>query len=250
MSDKIIKLESGTMNYDMIFENGMVAVSFIRKLKECRYDQVVKVVQKNTSLGGGDELSFRIYFIDNGKEQSFPWVQARVNSPQTKECLEHMKLVFPETVIWTDARNEKKTDASGRTQYDLQYLPFGYAGAGLPRVAQLSIYMIALAVLVIPLFYYIYLLAKGGYRIYTTADEIEIKKTGSVKWLWKDITKVHLTNVNVVQKGTNDYLMKIEFTHQSGQSNSVVMRYDQALPLMKEMAEHGLVSEELLAKYA
>lgn len=252
MESKTFKLESSSLGYEMLFENGMVAVSLFRKLKECHLDQVTKVVQKQTSLGGGDEISFRIFFTDNnGKEQKFPWIQARVTSPATKECLEHMRAVFPSNTEWTDQRNEKMTDAAGRTVYDMQYLLFGYAGAGLSRGAQLWIYMICLAVLVIPLFYFGYILITGGYRVYTNSDEIELKKVRSKKFAWGDLAKVNLTNVDVIQNYANStHVMKMELVTKTGKKSRFVMRYNHAVPLLKEMAEHGLVSEQLVEQYA
>lgn len=252
MENKTFKLESGTVSYDLIFADGKVAVSLFRKLKECRFDQVIKVVQKHTSMGGGDEMSFRIYFMENGKEQSFPWVQAFVNKSSTKECLEYMKSAFPATVLWTDKREEKSTDTSGRKIYDLQILPFGYAGAGLPRGLQLWLYLIFLSVLIIPLFYYVYVLVTGGFRVYTNDTGVEVKKAGSKKFTWSEIEKVDLTNVNVID--SNNYsksqVMKMTVLAKSGMKSKFVMRYDHAVPLLKEMAEIGLVSEELVAKYA
>lgn len=252
MENKTFKLESSAVGYDIIFADGMVAVSLFRKLKECRFDQVTKVVQKHTTMGGGDEMSFRIYFMENGKEQSFPWVQALINKPATKDCLEHMKSVFPSTVQWTDKREETTTDASGRKVYDLQILPFGYAGAGLPRGLQLWLYLIFLAVLIIPLFYYIYVLTTGGFRVYTNDTGIEVKKAGSKKFTWSEIEKVDLTNVNVIDPNnySKSQVMKMTIFAKSGMKSGFVMRYDHAVPLLKEMAEKGLVSEELVAKYA
>jgi hypothetical protein len=252
MENRVFKLESSAVSYDMIFSDGSVSVSMIRKLKECRYDQVTKVIQKHTTFGGGDELSFRIFFMENGTEKTFPWVQARVNSENTKACLEFMKQVFPATVEWTDQRTESKTDASGRKQYDMQFLPLGYAGAGLPRGLQLWIYMIGLGVLIFPLIYIAKVLATGGYRVYTNNSRIEIKKFGSHQIEWNNVDKIDLTNVKVVDQNnySSNHVMRFQVSEKSGKRSKFVMRLDHAVPLLKEMAEHQVVSEELIKKYA
>jgi hypothetical protein len=252
MENKTFKLESGSVSYDMIFEDGKVAVSLFRKLKECRLDQVTKVIQKHTSMGGGDEMSFRIFFMENGKEQNFPWVQALVNKQSTKDCIEHMKAVFPSTTLWTDKREESNTDASGRKMHDMQFLPLGYAGAGLPRGLQLWIYMLGLGVLIFPLIYIAKVLATGGYRVYSDTNGIEIKKFGSKKWAWNEIQNVDLTNINVIDQNnySKSQVLKMVVTSKSGSKSKFVMRFDHAVPLMREMAEHGLVSAELIAKFA
>lgn len=252
MGNKVFKLESSSVGYDMNFEEGSVSVSMIRKIKECRYDQVTKVIQKHTTFGGGDELSFRIYFIENGSEKSFPWIQARVNSENTKACLEYMRQVFPSTVEWKDQRSESKTDSSGRNQYDMQFLPLGYAGAGLPRGLQLWIYMLGLGVLIFPLIYIAKVLATGGYRVYTNDSGIEIKKFGSNFTEWNNIEKVDLTNVKVVDQNSfsSNHVMRFIITQKTGRRSKFIMRLDQAVPLLKEMESHGLVSEELVKKYA
>lgn len=251
MENKTFKLETSTLSYDVIFEGDLVSVSMIRKLKECRFDQVTRVVQKHTSLGAGDEMSFRIFFMENGKEKSFPWIQARVHVESTKACLEHMKAVFPKTVQWIDQRGEIGKDASGRNQYDMQFLPFGYAGAGLPRGLQLWIYMIGLGVLIFPLIYIAKVLATGGYRVYTDPEGIEIKKFSSKKWSWNEIESISLTDTKVVDSGsyTSSHVMKMVVKNKAGHSSKFVMRFDSAVPLMKEMADHDLISPQLLEKY-
>lgn len=244
------KLESGSIGYDVLFADGNVSVSMIRTLKECRYDQVTKVVQKKTPLSG-DEVSFRIFFMEDGKEKTFPWVQCLIMAPSTKEFFDFMKATFPPTVQWIDQRAETTKDESGRKVYDLQHLPFGYAGAGLGRGLQIWLYLIFLGVLVFPLIYYIYVLATGGYRIYTSDQGIEIKKAGSKKWAWNEIDHFEFTNVTVIDNNSysKSHVMKMITVPKSGRKSSVVMRYDHAAPLMKELVERGLISEELVAKF-
>ena len=252
MDFKKFTLESSTLNYDIIFEGGNFSVHFLRKLGECRLDQVTKVEQKKSAMSGGDETSFRVYYLKDGVEKKFPWIQARVTSPATKECLDYMKAVFPPTVEWIERRKEVQVDETGRKKYDLQCLPFGYAGAGLPRALQLWIYFIFLSVLIVPFFYYLVVLAKGGYRIYTSDNGIEIRKAGAKKMTWSDIERFNFTDVNVYDPNSfsSTHVLKLVAISKSGRSTSAVMRFDHALPLMKELAERGLVSEELVRKYA
>lgn len=252
MENKVFKLESSALSHDLIFENGEIAVSMIRKLKSCRIDQVTKVVQKQTSLSGGDEISFRIYFNENGKEQKFPWVQALVTASSTKECLDYMKQNLPASVIWIDERELKQNAADGRKVFDLQFLPFGYAGAGLPRGVQLWIYLIALAVLIVPLILIGKILATGGYRIYCDDHGIELKKLGSKRFSWSDIAHINLTHVTVVNQDNtgSGRVLKMTLQTKTGGNANWVMRYDHAIPLMKIMSEHQLISEETLKKFA
>jgi len=250
MENKKFKLESSAIGYDVLFADEIVSVSMIRKLKECRYDQVTKVVQKKTPLSG-DEVSFRIFFMENGTEKTFPWVQSLITAPSTKECMEFMKAAFPSTVQWIDQREEVAKDETGRKKYDLQVLPLGYAGAGLGRGLQIWLYMIFLGVLIIPFFYYLYILVTGGYRIYTSDQGIEIKKAGSKKWAWSEIDHFEFTNVTVIDSNnySKSHVLKMITVPKSGRKSTVVMRYDHAVPLMKELAERGLISEELVATY-
>ena len=248
--NKKFKVESATISYDVIFADGNVSVSLIRTLKECCYDQVTKVVQKKTPMSG-EEVSFRIFFMENGKEKSFPWVQCLMMAQSTKDLFDFMKATFPPTVQWIDQRTETTKDEAGRKVYDLQVLLFGYAGAGLGRGLQIWLYLICLACFIFPLFYYIYILATGGYRIYTSDQGIEIKKAGATKLSWNEIERFEFTNVTV--KDTNNFsrthVMKITTIAKSGKKISVVMRLDHASPFMKELAERGLISEELVAKF-
>jgi len=248
------KLESGSLAYSIIIENGLISVHMIRKLKECRLDQVYKVVQKKASLSSGDELSFRIFYKENGQDKKFPWVQAHITNESTKALFEKLKEVLPSTTEWVDQREgDLKTDAEGRKMYDLQPLLFGsYAGAGLPRAVFLWIYLIALGVLVIPLFYFGYILIKGGYRIYTSDQALEIRKFGSKKFNWNEISNVNITNVTVVdqQHGSNTKILKMKFITSNNSVNEVVMRYDYAIPLMKELVERGLLAEDQIEKFA
>lgn len=244
------KLESSTISYDMLFADGNVSVSMLRKLGECRYDQITKVVQKKTPLSG-EEVSFRIFFMENGKEKSLPWVQCLMMAQSTKDLFDFMKAAFPPTVQWIDQRTATAKDEAGRKVYDLQHLPFGYAGAGLGRGLQIWLYLICLTCLIFPLFYYIYVLATGGYRIYTSDQGIEIKKARSTKWSWNEIERFEFTNVTVTDGSSfsKSRVMKVDTHSKSGKKKSVVMRYDHAAPFMKELVERGLISEELVAKF-
>ncbi|UKN01246.1 hypothetical protein K6119_16075 [Paracrocinitomix mangrovi] len=252
MEDKIYNLESNVMSYNLGFEGQNVYCELIRRLKECPLNQVTKVSIKKTPMGAGDEISFRIFFVENGKEKKFPWIQAKVTNPVTAEFLDDLQSRIPQTATWEDKRNSSATvDESGRNVYDLQYLPFGYAGAGLGRGLQIWIYLICLAVLVIPLIYYIYLLATGGYRIYTNDQGITIKKTGSTYFSWDELENVDFTRINVIdrQNYSQTEVLKAVFKGK-GKKASVVMRYDHALPLLKELAAQDIISEEYLSQFS
>ncbi len=248
--DKKYTLEGATINYEFGFEGDKIYYSMIRKLGECRVDQITKVILKKTALSSGEEISFRIFYNENGKEKKFNWVDAKITSSSTNQFFEDLKSRIPENTPWEDLREKANVDESGRTVYDLQYLLLGYAGSGLARSVQIWVYLLCFAIFVIPAIYYIYLLVTGGYRIYTDDGGIEIKKTGSTKISWNDFGKVELTTVNVIQNYSSSNVLDLIIHSKSGTMTKVVMRFDHAIPLLKELAKRGLVSEEMLAKYA
>ncbi len=236
------------MTYEFGFEGDVLYCHLIRRMKECRLDQITKVVQKKPSIGMGEEISFRIYFIENGKEKKFPWVQAMIINPSTKEFLEDLKSRLPSHVMWEDKREETSKSDDGRLVYDLQYLPFGYAGAGLNRPLQIWIYMICFAVFIIPLIYYIYVLASGGYRIYLSDSSVTIRKAGATTYQFDDLDEVNLTRINVVSQDswTETEVLRVVFDSKSGRRKKVVMRYDHAAPMLKELAAKGVISEDVV----
>jgi len=122
MSDKVYSIEGSQMTYEFGFEGDVVYCHLVRRMKECRLDQITKVVQKKTSLGMGDELSFRIFFTENGKEKKFPWVQAKIINQENKDFFEDLKSRLGSHVIWEDKREETATtNESGHSVYDLQF---------------------------------------------------------------------------------------------------------------------------------
>lgn len=249
MADKVFQIEGSTLTYEMGFEGDVLFCSLVRRLKECRLDQVTKIVQKKTSLGSGEEFSFRIHFLENGKEKKFPWIQAKILDSSTQEFFAELKERLPETVVWEDRREDDlKTAEDGSSVYDLQYLPFGYAGSGLSRTLQIWIYMICLAVLVIPLIYYIYLLATGGYRIRVSDDSLTVKKTGATVFSFEEITNINFQRINVVNREnyTSTEVLKLTFVKESGKKQKVVMRYDQAAPMLRELVEKEVIGKEAI----
>ena len=250
MENKTYQLSSSAVAYTMGFENEIVYCELIRRLKECRVDQIVKVVKKKTSLGAGDEISFRIFYNENGKEKKFPWIQASLIDGTTKAFFEDLKERCSEQVIWEDRISGSNDAEGGGKVYDLQVLLFGYAGAGLSRGVQLWLYLICLAVLIFPLIYFIKILATGGYRIYTNESGLEVRKFLSKKFAWNNIKDMHVTNVNVKDSETNSVtrVMRLDFSG-NGSKMKVVMRHDHAVPLLKELVEHEIVSEELIKDF-
>jgi hypothetical protein len=245
MSDKVYEIEGSTMSYDFGFEGDIIYCHLIRRIKECRLDQITKVVQKKPSIGLGEEISFRIYFTENGKEKKFPWVQGLIMNPSTKEFLEDLKSRLPVHVAWEDQRAAADQTEAGQAVYDLQYLPFGYAGAGLSRSLQIWIYLICLAVLVIPLIYNIYLLTSGGYRIYVGDKSLTIRKAGKTVIPFDDIEKVDMQQIEVRSANySSSQLMKIWFQQKSGKRKKVIMRYDQCSAMFKDLGAKGVMSEE------
>lgn len=251
MENKVYQLESNSIGYEVGFEGDRIYCHLVRRLNEAPINQIQEVIIKKTSLGTGEEISFRIVYLENGKEKKFPWIQAKVTSGTTTSFLEDLKSRISDQVVWTDRRQEVTKDESGNKVYDLQYLPFGYGGAGLSRTLQIWIYLICLAILVIPLIYYIYLLSTGGYRIYTNDQSLTIRKTGATTFMWNEIDNVDFTRINVIDRDnwSQTEVLKIRITGKDGKSKSGVMRYDHALPLLKELAEREVISADYLSNF-
>lgn len=252
MSDKEYELQGSTLNYTVGFEGNNVYCTLIRRLKEAPLNQITKVVIKKTSMGSGDEISFRFYYRENGKDKKFPWIAMLITHPTTKEFLDDFKERLNSTVIWEDKRESGTVDESGSKVYDLQYLPFGYGGAGLSRGMQIWIYLICLAALVIPLIYFIKILATGGYRVYVADGGLTVKKFGSTFYTWEELEDVQMTRVKVVD-GDNyseTQVLKVTFKSSTIKDKTVVMRYDHAVPMLKELAEREEVPAEYLEQFS
>ena len=130
--------------------------------------------------------------------------------------------------------------------YDMQFLLLGYNGAGLSRSLQLWMFVIALGILIIPLFYIIPILVKGGYRLYVSDSGLEVRKFGSKKYAWEEIEAVAVQKVNVRdrQSRSTTQVSRIDVTPKSGKKISFVMRNDIGIPFMKELVKHGILDEE------
>ena len=250
MENKTYELNSSSMNYTMGFENGNIYCELFRRLKECQVSQVVKVVKKKTSLGAGDDISFRIYYLENGKEKKFPWIQTSIIDANTKAFFEDLKGRCGSHVIWEDRLSGANTAEDGSKVYDLQFLPFGYGGAGLTRGTQLWIYTICFAALIFPLIYFIKILATGGYKVYTDESGMEVRKFSSKKYTWESIQNMQVTNINVHNREnhTTTKVMRIDFIV-NGKKKKLVMRHDHAVPLLKELVDHDIVSEDLVKDF-
>jgi hypothetical protein len=246
MENKSYKLESNSVSYTLGFEDDKLYVEAWRRIKECPLNQVSKVVQKKQSIGMGDELSFRIYYIENGKEKKFPWVMVLLTSAELQPFFDELKARTSSQVVWEDKRQGASIDASGAKVYDMQFLLFGYNGAGLSRSLQLWMFVIALGILIIPLFYIIPILVKGGYRLYVSDSGLEIRKFGSKKYSWEEIEAVAVQKVNVRdrQSRSTTQVSRIDVTPKSGKKISFVMRNDIGIPFMKELVKHGVLDAE------
>lgn len=245
MEDKSYLLEGSSLNYTMEFEGDLVHLVMIRRLKSCRFDQITKVELKKYRIAMGDEVKIRIYFTDQGREKKFPWVPFKVISEGSKEFLDDLRSRLSPLAVWEDRRDELSIQKNGQKVYDLQYILFGYTGAGLPRSFQLWLYLVGLGVLVLPLIYYGYIIAKGGYRIYIADEALTLRKFRSFLYRWDDL-KVEFRQVNVVQ----DYVVSTSILKVvligSGRKKKVLMRYDHALPLIKELVSRGVVDPATL----
>ncbi|MCB9225107.1 MAG: hypothetical protein R2780_01385 [Crocinitomicaceae bacterium] len=252
MEDKVYQLEGSTVSYEMGFENDIVYCHLIRRLKEAPVNQITQVIIKNPGLSLGEEIAFRIHYNENGSEKKFPWVQAKNTDAKTQAFLDDLKSRLNPTVIWIDKTDTTVTDDSGNKVYDLQYLPFGYSGAGLPRAVQIWIYLICLGILVIPLIYYIYILATGGYRIYTNDQGLTVRKASATTFAWDELEHPEFTRVKVYDGNafSKNEVLKVKFIGKNGKKKAGVMRYDHALPLLEELGERGIISADYLSNFS
>ena len=246
MENKSYKLESNSVSYTLGFEGDVLYIEAWRRIKECPVNQISRVVQKKQSIGLGDELSFRIYYLENGKEKKFPWVMVLLTSSELQPFFDELKARAGSQVVWEDKRQAASVDASGANVYDMQFLPFGYNGAGLGRGLQLWMFTITLGILIVPLFYFIPILLKGGYRLYVSDSGLEIRRFGSQKYSWEEIEAVDVQEVNVRdrQSRSTTQVTRIELTPRTGKNTSFVMRNDIGIPFMKELVEHGVLDAE------
>ncbi|MGB1730215.1 MAG: hypothetical protein ACPHF2_09465 [Crocinitomicaceae bacterium] len=247
MEDKLYKLESNSVSYTLGFEGDNLYIEAWRRIKECPLNQISRVVQKKQSIGLGDELSFRIYYLENGKEKKFPWVMVLLTATELKPFLEELKSRCGSQVIWEDKRQSAGVDASGAKVYDMQFLLFGfYNGAGLGRGLQLWMYTILLGALIVPLFYFIPILLKGGYRLYVSDNGLEVRRFSSQKYTWEEIESFNVIKVNVRdrQSYSTTQVTKLELIPKSRKKTSFVMRNDIGIPFMKELVEHGVLDAE------
>ena len=247
MEDKSFKLESNSVSYTFGFEGDKLYCEAWRRVKECQLNQVTKVVQKKPSIGMGDELSFRIYFLENGSEKKFPWVMVLLTAAELQPFFDELKARTSSQVVWEDKRQAASVDASGAKTYDMQFLPFGYNGAGLSRSLQLWMYTILLGIsLVLPLFYFIPILVKGGYRLYVSDSSLEIRKFSSKKFSWEELNHATVQQVNVRDRESfsTTQVSKITVSPKSGKEISFVMRNDVGIPFTKELVKHGVLNED------
>lgn len=249
MSDQTYTIESTSIGCELRFEGDSLSYHMVRKLKECRVDQITKVVIK-TAFGLGEEISIRIYFLENGKEKKFQPINALVISEATSDFLDDLKSRISTQASWEDKRDEPAVTEDGSKVYDLQFLPFGWGGAGLGRGVQIWIYTICFAVLILPLFYFIPLIVRGGYRIYCSDSGLEVRKFGSTKFNWESLD-VGFQKVRVVNREnySSSEVMKVKFSD-GGKTKNVAMRYDHVVALMKELVERGVLEESVMGNFA
>jgi len=108
--------------------------------------------------------------------------------------------------------------------------------------------LVLLGILILPLFYYIYLLASGGYRIYTSDAGLRVKKARNTLFQWDDL-QVTLQPIKITTNYVSQtQVLKITFSD-SSKKKSVVMRYDHAKSLLKELVERNILNEEVLADF-
>lgn len=244
MSQNEFRLESSSVTYTVGFQQGNIYCQLFRKIAECRLDQITKVILKRSSIGMGDEYSFRLFYNENGKEKKFPWIQVLYTSSDGELFFKELRDRLGSHVIWQDTRNDISVDESGAKIFDMQYLPMSYSGAGLTRGTQLWIYTIIFGLFILPLIYYVKILAKGGYRIYAGDSELEIRKFGSKKIAWNDISDITFQKITVRNQSfqSND-VVKVCVQPKSGRKIKFVMRYDQLIPFMKELVVKGIIEE-------
>jgi len=90
-------------------ESNVSMLGIKRKLAECNYDQITKVVESNTLLE--NKCKIIIYFLKNGKEKRFggigSFIEGSVSEPEFNNFLEILKSKLPTHAIWTNKIAEK-----------------------------------------------------------------------------------------------------------------------------------------------
>ncbi|MBN4082126.1 hypothetical protein JYT21_00320, partial [bacterium AH-315-B15] len=89
------------------------------------------------------------------------------------------------------------------------------------------------------------------YRVYVSDSSLTVKKAGSTTFSFEDLETVDLKRINVI---TDSYsqteVLKITFRSKSGRRKKVVMRYDHAAPMLKQLASNGAISEAVVQDFA
>lgn len=247
-------VDSGNTKYDLVFENGIVVLKLLVKIKECRYDEVTGVQIKNAFMSGGGMISFCINYLNNGKQKSFPWIDARMDDPSTAACLDYMKQVFPSDIQWIDNRKNEHSTVKGNQQYDLQFSLALLPDLGiitLPRTFQLVFWTLITAAFLLPLPYFLKILITGGYKIYTDEQVLEVRKFFSKKFRWDEIERVEVVRWKILDVGSGNQqrILKVTIVGKTSGSSSGIMRLDHGIPFLNKMNEHHLIDPDLLSLF-
>jgi hypothetical protein len=254
-NNKIFNIEGQTLTYELRFEGSKLVCNLIRDLHAAEVSQITKISIKSSFLSAGDEVSFKLFYQDQGKSKSFPSIDAKLGSPITKEFLEELKSRLPSTAEWEDKTKSKaaaQKDEQGRACYDLQYFLFGYYGAGLPRTVQIVLGLVFFFPLIFPFVYMVYLLGAGGYRIYTGESGLEVKKMTSKKIAWHELENVEFQKVGVVdiRHFTKTNVVNVYITSVGRKKIKAVMRFDHATQLMKELFKRKVITQDVLDSFS
>jgi hypothetical protein len=99
MEDKITQIESNGISYDVGFEENNIYCQLINYLKETPINQLAHAILKKTSLGSGNERSFRLIYQENMEKEKAPWIQSKITILSAPEFSDENKDRLPTTVI-------------------------------------------------------------------------------------------------------------------------------------------------------
>jgi hypothetical protein len=234
--------------------NGVIAnVMMGRNISECQLTQIVRVEVKAAPLKGGDEIQFRIVYNNGGKEKNFNWIHARLNDHTTKSCFDYLKSAIPSHAEWKDMRTTS-ISSDGRKAYNIQYDPWyarlmGESVVNLNRGLSLWLHLIFLFPTIVPLFYHLPIIIKGGYRIYTDENEVEFRWWSSKKYNWNELSNVEWRQIKIKGDSYVDYLLEFHVQTSKGDSFKLVLTLANSKQFMRDLADHGIIDQSVVEQF-
>ena len=207
-------------------------------------------MKANAFLG---TLGIQIRYEKNGKIKNLQKIESKASDNTVKPFLEELKNRIPETAQWNDLREQNTTVSTnefGREVFPLQYLPFGYSGAGLPRGLQIGLIwgIFSLAIFGIPVL--LYMIFKKSYMVEADEDYLIIRKMSEKRYRWDEVKNMEFQPVHVTQNSVaKNQLMKYKVILQNGRKRKFIMRDFESKPFMQILADKGFINKQEVEEY-